>query len=104
MHETFLITLGTILYSLAAFGCAIYFTYRDKNTTAIIGFLVLSLGLLLINKLAGNISEVQIGNFTLRAEQVIDNLENKANHIIDKMNDSCDEIIKKIEKTLDNKK
>ena len=98
MHETFLITLGTILYSLAAFGCAIYFTYRDKNTTAIIGFLVLSLGLLLINKLAGNISEVQIGNFTLRAEQVIDNLENKANHIIDKMNDSCDEIIKLAER------
>lgn len=104
MHETFFVTLGTIVYSLISFGCAIYFTYRNKHSLAILGFLILSLGLLVMNKLAGNISEIQIGDFTLRAEKVIDNLENKANDILDKMNDSCDEIIKKIEKTIDNKK
>lgn len=90
-------TLGSVCYGLVAFGCAIYFTYHDKHSMVIIGFLIVSFGVFFIDKLASNISEVQFGKFTFRAEKIVKEIESKSDKMMHEIDVKCDGMMKEAE-------
>lgn len=87
----------TLVYSIISTGCAFFLAIHDKPETLIIAFLALSVAILLLKKIAGNISELQFGEFSLRAEKIMDNLDHKYNEVMEKTQTNCDHMMYEME-------